>query len=96
MLFKKYPIIITKDSDDNYHAVCVDLNYGCVVHGMTLPEACGAAMCAIHQLCDSMLEQGIPLPEATPVEIATESAPEDTLLITTVIVARREADDPQN
>ena len=93
MIFKKYPFIITKDSNGNHYAICPDLDYACTIHGMTLVDACGAAMSTIHQLCNTLAEQGIPLPEATPLENVKQSAPEDALLVTTVIVARKEDGD---
>ena len=70
MLFRKYVFFITKDNEGNHIATCSDLDLSSTIHGMTLPEACGAAMCTIHQLCNSFAERGIPLPDATPIEEA--------------------------
>lgn len=90
MLFRKFPFIITKDGKGNHYAICPDLDYACTIHGMTLVEASGAAMCAIHQLCNSLAEQGIPLPDATPLETAKQNAPENSLLVATIIIATKE------
>ena len=95
MIFKKYPFIITKDnSNGNHYAICPDLDFACTIHNMTLVDACGAAMSAINQLCNSLAEQGLPLPEATPLEIAKRTAPENALIVSTVIIARKEDCDP--
>lgn len=94
MLFKQYPFIVTKDADGNYVAICEDLNYACTVHKMSLPETCGAVMCAIQQLCDSLLAQKTPLPDASSIETVKRSAPKNTLLVASVIIVRKEEGDP--
>ena len=94
MIFRQYPFIITKDSNGNHLITCPDFkDFACTINGMTLVEASGAAMCTIHQLCNSLEEQGIPLPAATTLETAKQSAPKDALLVATVIVARKEDGD---
>ena len=90
---RKFPFIITKDSNGNHYAICPDLDFACTIHGMTLIDACGAAMSAINQLCNALEEQGLPLPEATPFETAKQAAPENALIVSTVIVARQEDGD---
>jgi predicted RNase H-like HicB family nuclease len=96
MLYRNFPLFITKDKDGNHVATCPDLGFECVIHSMTLAEACGCATCVIQQYCTLLTEHELPLPDATPFEVAELSAPEKTLLATTVIVEIREEGDTES
>ena len=95
MIFKNFPIIITKkDSDGPHYAFCKDLNFTCEIHEMTLPEACGAAKCLVQQYCNYLSYQGKPLPDATPVSTARKQAPDNALIVTVALIAEKEEGDP--
>ena len=97
MIFRKYPIIISKlknEDDNTYLAICPDLELATAIRGYdTLPSVCGAAMSIVHQLTTSMKQQNIPLPPATSMDDARrfmESEVPDAVTLISVIVAQSE------
>ena len=99
MIFRRYPIIISKlkNDDNTYLAICTDLELATAVHGYeTIADVCGAAMAIVHQLTNSMKQQNIPLPKATPMEDAKQfmdSEVPDAIALISVIVAQSEGDE---
>lgn len=94
MIIRHYPVVISKDENGLFHASCPDLELSVEIHGYErITDVCGCAMSIVHQYTTSLKQNGMPLPPATPMELAEKYHPEGMVKLFRVIVCQAEEND---